>query len=87
MEKLCCIPCSDTPEIDFNVNCICTCCDSKTLNRKASRKERKTSESAVDEIDNVTIKTYCCCIQKRSVLPKCHAMEGKRANEKDECNS
>ena len=57
MDKLCCFPVNDTPELSMNVKCLSTCC---TDNVKAK-----------DDVDGCkerfNEKSICCwCIQKQS---------------------
>lgn len=75
MNKLCCFPLNEPPEVNVKVHCVSSCCASD-LNAK-------------DEVDcNVSqsvsqakhSNTYCCCKKRRS--SESHAKEKEK--EKDE---
>lgn len=56
MNKLCCFPLSETPEMAVKVNCISTCCASETKTDHDSAKEiENESEAKVDRAS-----TFCC---------------------------
>ena len=83
MQKLCCIPFSETPEIAVRLNCVSTCCTKNGVNRKASCKEKDIVDGsnvknekqicANDEEEDIKLKACCCIFTQKSphakVLP------------------
>ena len=81
MQKLCCIPLNETPEIDVRLNCISTCCTKNGVNRKASLKKKdivdgsniKSEKQRCDdkeEEEDIVMKTCCCIFSRKTIHAK-----------------
>ena len=60
MQKLCCFPLNETPEVSVKVNCVSTCCASDL---KANVEDTPYNESAKPV--KAHKKRSCCCMKKR----------------------
>ena len=83
MQKLCCIPFNETPEINVRLNCVSTCCTSNDMKRKASVKMKDVFDGSNvkggkksydnDKEEDIVMKTCCCVFARKSthanVLP------------------
>lgn len=82
MNKLCCFPFSQQPNVAVKFACVSACCASEMKhdgNDEHDNKRKK--ESDVDSIRNIKL---CCCGRKRSFFKKTHAKEKGNDEEKDE---
>lgn len=71
MDKLCCVPLNDTPELSMDVKCLSTCCVNNVRRKDDIDGCR---ESDTTNKNNAYEKTFCCCF-KRRVPPKHQAKE------------
>ena len=56
MQKFCCFPCSETPNVDVDVKCISTCCGSQvadSLNQRGMDSVDCTDNAKTNNIDNI----------------------------------
>ena len=78
MNRLCCFPLSEPPEVTVKVNCVSTCCAS----------EMRSKEEFVSDIANgashVERSNKCCCGKKRKSSKPQAKDEGKNMKLKDE---
>ena len=65
MQKLCCFPLSDPPNINVTMKCTSACCASKMTSSKSHIPSLSKSVSA----DSDTQNTSCCCKTKRVLSP------------------
>lgn len=72
MDKLCCLPLNDTPELSMNVKCLSTCCVNN-VKRKDDIDGCQENDTTIK--NNVYEKTFCCCFKRREELPKPQAKE------------
>lgn len=72
MNKLCCFPLTETPEMKLKVNCISTCCASEmtTENEHELSCENSSGDKAV-RLERTS--TFCCGHTKKTI--KSHANE------------
>ena len=75
MQRLCCFPLSETPEVNMKVKCISSCCASDV------KTEQDTNESS-EAVTHVRKRSYC--YKKRHVSSKSQAnVEGRVSDEND----
>lgn len=74
MNKLCCIPLNEPPEMNVKVNCISSCCASETKTKDSDWNE------ASGPRDQVKRTSKCCCGKKRKTL-KSQAKEIQKEEE------
>ena len=78
MNKLCCLPLSEPPEMNLKVNCVSSCCASET---KTKDDDWDNTSQHADEV----ARTSKCCCGKRRKTSKSHAkQEQKEDNLKHE---
>lgn len=84
MNKLCCLPFADNPDVNVKVNCVASCCASEITDSVKENHCVKHNENN-DDVDSQSVKTnkFCFCCKKRS-----HAKEKEVvANFKHERNA
>ena len=69
MQRLCCFPLSETPEINVKVKCISSCC--------ASDVKTEQDSSEVQESNTHVRKRSCCCKKKRMSSKSQANVEGR----------
>ena len=57
MQKLCCFPCNETPNVNVEMKCISTCCASKLANNSCQRPNHKQGST---DIPNENDKQKSC---------------------------
>lgn len=72
MQKLCCFPLNETPDVNVKVNCVSTCCASDL---KANVEDTTCNDSIKPVKEHK--KRSCCCMKKRS-------LSNPQANEREE---
>ena len=75
MQRLCCFPLSETPEVNVKVKCISSCCASDV------KTEQETNES--QETVTRLRKRSCCCKKKRISSKSQAIVEGGVSNQND----
>ena len=59
MNKLCCFPLNEPPEVNVNVNCISSCCASEMKSKENTLHDFAENDSPVKRSNK------CCCGKKR----------------------
>ena len=62
MNKLCCMPLSEPPEVNVKLNCISSCCASEMKSKD------DISCSTAEETSHVKRSNKCCCGKKRKTF-------------------
>ena len=74
MQKLCCFPFNETPEVNVKMNCVSTCCASDL---KSNVEDTSCNESLKPVKEHK--KRSCCCKKKRSFsIPQANEREEVR---------
>ena len=73
MDKLCCIPCNESPNVDVDMECASTCCAAN----RPSRKPRKQVTKKKKKRDRVKSSSKQSCA-------KCKCHENEAFDKKDE---
>lgn len=76
MNKLCCFPLNEPPEVNVKVNCVSACCASEM------KAEDEVSSVIANKLPHVERSNKCCCGKKRkSSQAKYMQREEKLKNE------
>ena len=78
MQKFCCFPCSETPNMNIDIKCVSTCCGSSvsdSLNQENKAKEIVQANSNNNSCEEDFAKATCCCSVSRHPNTNSHQKE------------
>lgn len=86
MNKLCCLPLTETPEVRVKVNCISSCCASDIKRDDDDEDENDGDNGNKDVMKPARSreKSKKSCCGKKRLFSKSHAKTERREKEKDE---